>query len=352
MVIEELLPVGAITLLSGQPYSGKTFVALEIARAVATGEPFMGKWNVDQPGNVLIVEQDSPKYDTGRALWAMVAEQYQNESEAAREALGASILDGIRIAWHPGLDLKSAADAMRIIETANGMYTWRGEGDFVDFSVDPDGNITQSEVNVDFGYKGARVIILDSARSLHRGKENESDDMEKVLQNIKQIRERTGAAIVLIAHDNASGEKTRGSTAIPAGVDSEYAVVKRKKKGDVGVYIRKARAIAPQEFRFTIRTTEESYGVVKRVAFKEYIDIETDEDEPGTEDKRAVLMAFIAEGTRDLGTEIKQWGEENDVAERTIKRWLSDAVGTGYLIQTYRNEGRSRRASYSVKGGK
>lgn len=208
MVIEELLPVGSITLVSGQPYSGKTFFALEAARAVATDAPFMGKWKVTRPGNVLIVEQDSPKYDTGRALWAMLA-----QGAAGEDPNEPSAVDNIRISWHPGLDLASRLDAMRIIETANHMWSG-GVAEYQRVDVDAEGNVTVSPEQYEYGYDGASLIILDSSRSLHRGKEDKSDDMEVVLQNIKFIREKTGAAIILIAHDNATGEKTRGSTAI------------------------------------------------------------------------------------------------------------------------------------------
>src|SRR6185369_2766032 len=168
--------------VSGQPYSGKTFFALEAARAVATGSLFMGKWKVERPGNVLIVEQDSPKYDTGRALWAMLAEQAAAEDPALVEDEG-SIVDPIYTAWHPGLDLSSRLDALRIAATANSLHTWRGLRDYPYAAVDNEGNVTHEWEEIDDGYYGVSLIILDSSRSLHRGEENESGDMEQVLQN-------------------------------------------------------------------------------------------------------------------------------------------------------------------------
>ena len=348
MVIEELIPVGSITLVSGQPYSGKTFFALEAARAVATGSLFMGKWKVERPGNVLIVEQDSPKYDTGRALWAMLAEQAAAEDPALVEDEG-SIVDPIYTAWHPGLDLSSRLDALRIAATANSLHTWRGLRDYPYAAVDNEGNVTHEWEEIDDGYYGVSLIILDSSRSLHRGEENESGDMEQVLQNIKLIREKTGAAIILIAHDNAAGEKTRGSTAIPAGVDTEYAVTKRRRNKDHGVFIRKARAIAPQEFRYTITTAAGDAGVTKSVEFKEYIE-EAVEEQPEEEGKREVLMRFIASGPKELKRDLEPWSLAENVSARTLKTYLGDAVQTGYLTVTYRQEGRSRFAVYAVKG--
>ena len=372
MVIEELLPTGSITFISGAKYTGKTFFALEAARAVATAptpthgpivdprasnevtgassergyDPtkFMGKWRIERPGNVLIVEQDSPRYDTGRALWCMLAKQYAEEDAAIRDDEG-SLVDPIYISWHPDLDLLKRLDAMRVVQTANDLYTWRGEASYERPEVDERGDVIRSCEYHDFGYRGASLIVLDSARALNRGKENESDDMEIFVQNLKYIRQHTGAAIIVIAHDNAGGTKTRGSTAIEAGADSEYNITKRRAKKDHGVHVRKARAIAPQEFRYTITTEEdETLGTIKRIEFKEFI------EEFEQEGAREQLMAFIATGPKELQRDLAPWAEANALKERTMKEYLTDAVETGYLVTSYRNEGRKRFAIYAVKG--
>ena len=354
MVIEELLPAGSITFVSGAKYTGKTFFALEAARAVATGGPdtdvlFMGKWKVTRPGNVLIVEQDSPRYDTGRALWCMLAKQYAGEDPQVREDEG-SLVDPIYVSWHPDLDLLKRLDAMRVVQAANNLYTWRGEGNYERPEVDADGNIIRERVYHDFGYRGASLIVLDSARALNRGKENESDDMETFVQNLKFIRQHTGAAVIVIAHDNADGTKTRGSTAIEAGADSEYAITKSKSKGH-GVFVRKARAIAPKEFRYIVITEEDpDLGTIKRVEFKEFIEETQQDDQPEVEGEREQLMAFIATGPKELERDLAPWAEQHKIGPRTFKRYLRDGVETGYLVTTYRQQGRARYAIYSVKG--
>lgn len=355
MVIEELLPAGSITFISGAKYTGKTFFALEAARVVATGGPdtevlFMGKWKVERPGNVLIVEQDSPRYDTGRALWCMLAYQYANEDAKDREESMSSIVDPIYISWHPDLDLLKRLDAMRVVQAANALYTWRGEAIYERPEVDNAGNIVVVREEHDLGYRGASLIILDSARALNRGKENESDDMETFVQNLKFIRQHTGAALIVIAHDNADGTKTRGSTAIEAGADSEYAITKRKSHKDHGVFVRKARAIAPQEFRYTVVTEDvPGLGLVKRVEFKEFIE-EAASPAEEQEGARETLMAFIASGPKELQSDLAPWAEEQKMPASTMKTYLKDGLETGYLVVTYRNEGRKRFAVYAVKG--
>jgi len=355
MVIEELLPAGSITFISGAKYTGKTFFALEAARAVATGASpdvlFMGKWRVTRPGNVLIVEQDSPRYDTGRALWCMLAKQYAEEDPQVREDEG-SIIDPISIAWHPDLDLLKRLDAMRVVQAANDLYTWRGAGLYSRPEVDADGNVVQVVEDHDIGYRGASLIVLDSARALNRGKENESDDMETFVQNLKYIRQHTGAAVIVIAHDNADGTKTRGSTAIEAGADSEYAITKSKTKGH-GVFIRKARAIAPQEFRYSVITEQhETLGTIKRVEFKEFIEEAEAAPEEAKEGEREQLMAHIATGPKELQRDLAPYADAAGMSARTLKKYLKEGLETGYLTVSYRAEGRARYAIYAVKGAK
>ena len=368
MVIDQILPQGGITLVTGQKYTSKTFFALEAARAVATGEPFMGRWKVMAPGNVLIVEQDSPRYDTGRALWALLANQFHEESEEDRSVEG-SCVDPIYVAWHPDLNLQNRLDAMRVADTAKKLYTFRGEGLYLTNQIDetPGGSFITSiaKEEHDWGYRGARLIILDSARSLHRGEENDSGEMENFVQNVKFIRKETGAAIIIIAHDSAIGTRTRGSTALDAGVDSEYAITKRKKSRDYGLFVRKGRGIEPPEFRYTISTEElPEIGTVKKVEFKEFILQDGDDDHPDTADAPPPgsispepemgyerMLSLLAQGpmTRTGEGGLVEWAQGSGYSIRSLDRWLKEAVASGYLSTSYKQEGRVRYVTYSVR---
>ena len=51
----------AVGLIGGAPKSGKTFLALELAVAVASGRPCLGRFAVPCPGPVLVLAaEDSP----------------------------------------------------------------------------------------------------------------------------------------------------------------------------------------------------------------------------------------------------------------------------------------------------
>lgn len=59
---------------------------------------------------------------------------------------------------------------------------------------------------------GARLVILDTLRMLHRGDENSSSDMTEVLHVLKTIAADTGAAIVCPHHTTKSAALTGKST--------------------------------------------------------------------------------------------------------------------------------------------
>lgn len=358
MLIEEIIPEAAIVLVSGPAYSGKTFFALEAARSVALGTPFMGQWNPARRGNVLIVEQDAPRYDMGRALWAMLRKDWEEEGDEHRASEGYSDVDGIRIAWHPGLNLLNRADASAIIETANSLRTFRG----VDFRQVPevtyaeDGSVAtidMVEVEVDHDFHGAALIVLDTMRALHKGEENDSGEMETVIQNLKFIRQQTGAAIIAIAHDNAGGTRTRGSTAWDGGVDSEYNVVGSRKKRHSTVVVRKARAIRPPDFRYTISTTEVGNATYKSVEFKEMLDEQAEEEaknEPALSGP-ATLLAYLGSRLESSREEIGDWCGLNGHNVRTVERWLKKFIDEGQVLVRHGSLNGKRIAYYRTKGG-
>ena len=60
-LIEDLWAHQAVGLIGGAPKSGKTFLALEIALAVAAGTACLGRFPVHHPGPVLLfAAEDAP----------------------------------------------------------------------------------------------------------------------------------------------------------------------------------------------------------------------------------------------------------------------------------------------------
>ncbi|HEV8524116.1 MAG TPA: AAA family ATPase, partial [Terriglobales bacterium] len=61
-LVEPLWGLGAVGLIGGAPKCGKTWLALELAVAIASGRPALGHYPVHAPGTVLVYgAEDSPR---------------------------------------------------------------------------------------------------------------------------------------------------------------------------------------------------------------------------------------------------------------------------------------------------
>jgi hypothetical protein len=300
MLIQDIIPEASLSFVAGANYCGKTFFAMELARAVAFGEPFMGRWPVERQGNVLFIEQDSPKYDTGRAFYALIRHQYDSLLAGTD---GSHPLQALQFAWMPDLDLTQGDDVKAIIHTAKHLHTPMG------FTP------TQEEI----AFNGCALIILDTFRSLSTADENSSTEIQAIISRLKIVRDQTGAAICVL-HHTGHNDKLRGSTAIGGAVDNLYLITKRKREGVSRVVVEKARAIQPPDFTYRISTTHDhTLGMTKAVRFVELLNQSEDAIPAPTEETfRAHLLAHP--GT--TRPELEDWGALNNVTYGTIGKWL------------------------------
>lgn len=158
-VVDRLIPERAITLLHAPGGSGKTWAALQLARALSTGSPFLGIQTQQRP--VLYVDYEMPL--------ALMRER----------AIGLGLQEG-RL-WHlsdnpspPRLD----SDGWDIFLQAAGT-----------------------------------VVIIDSLRSAHTEPGNDDEVAAAVMDRLKRVRDH-GATPILIHHTPKANERvSKGSTA-------------------------------------------------------------------------------------------------------------------------------------------
>jgi AAA domain len=71
-LVEDLLVESAIAAIVGPPKKGKTWVLLDLAIAVAAGEPALGRFKVPKPGPVLLILEESGRAALHRRLDKLV----------------------------------------------------------------------------------------------------------------------------------------------------------------------------------------------------------------------------------------------------------------------------------------
>lgn len=177
-LIDQWLPEFGITFLYGSPGVGKTWVCLEMAKAIAQGSHFLGKFKAKQ-NRVLIIDEESGIRQMARRCKLM---EYTPDL-----TIDFMSQNGVR------LDDKEWIE--RIVQYIN-----------------------ETEVG---------VLILDPLSSFHNADENSSSDMMKVMAGVQEIS-LTGCSVIIVHHSRkgvgSSGQNLRGSSALMARADSTIFV--------------------------------------------------------------------------------------------------------------------------------
>jgi KaiC/GvpD/RAD55 family RecA-like ATPase len=179
-LIDGLLVAGSLAAMYGRPGSGKTFLALSIAKSVASGNDFIGH-AVRQTGPVLYVAAEDV-HGVGQRVEAWNAH------------------DGTR----DGHDVSFVGEAINVANLA---------------SVDMLSDAVESV--------GADLLVVDTfARCTVGVEENSSRDVGQVVALLDRLRNRTGAAVLLVRHSGKDVTRgSRGSNALLGAVDTELECV-------------------------------------------------------------------------------------------------------------------------------
>lgn len=177
--VEDLLPTGSLSLLTGREKAGKSLLLLDLVASVAAGEPFLGRAVCQGPAALLFLE-DHPGDVRSRVT----------------QRLGSRSVKGLPLYFIP-------ADGS--VEEAAFHLT------------DPEEVERLANTIRAFGW---RVVAIDPLRETHDLAENDADQMAPIIRPLRKLAHQLDVAIVLAHHQNKGGE-ARGSTAIRAAVDQE-----------------------------------------------------------------------------------------------------------------------------------
>lgn len=183
-LIEGVIPDGSFAEIHGKPGHGKSFLALDWALSIATGQAWAGR-EVRQGEVVYVAGEGVPGYTARVRAW-----------KAARGWEGR--LAGVQFVAEP--------------------VQLHVEDDVSDFLR----RLQQSEA------KPVLIVFDTLARCFVGGDENSARAMGMVVAAVDRIREETGAAVLLVHHTTASGRDERGSSALRGAADIMASVHLRK----------------------------------------------------------------------------------------------------------------------------
>lgn len=105
-LVDSWLPDKSVTFLVSPPESYKTWILLDLAVSVATGSPFLGRYQVNGIGPALIIQQEDSHSGLAERL-ALIAEQKMNALPSIDgDDWAVPSIDGLQVYVHPSRQLR------------------------------------------------------------------------------------------------------------------------------------------------------------------------------------------------------------------------------------------------------
>jgi RecA-family ATPase len=182
-LVDQLWSEEAVGIIGGEPKCCKSFLALDLAVAVAAGTPCLRRFAVARPGRVLLYPAEDALHVVRRRLEGICA------------AAGVALTDlDVQVITAPSLRLDLEADRARLEQTVATL--------------------------------GPRLLILDPFVRLHRIDENVSGEVAPLLAFLREMQRRHAVAIAVVHHARKgagairAGQALRGSSEFHAWGDS------------------------------------------------------------------------------------------------------------------------------------
>lgn len=188
-LVADFVETECLAMLFGEPGCGKSFVAIDLALSVATGEGFHSRKVLAGPV-VYLAGEGHNGLMRRIAAWSKERNVDVTQCPLFLSQSAAQFLNDVLV--------REVAEAVERIKVALGPPT---------------------------------LIIVDTvARSFGGGDENSTPDMTKFVAALDQFRARYGCTILLVHHTGHSDKgRARGNTALKGALDAEYRVSLKRK---------------------------------------------------------------------------------------------------------------------------
>lgn len=206
-LIEELWAEEAVGIVGGQPKCCKSILALELAVAVASGTPCLGRFPTPHPGPVLLFAAEDAAH--------VVRERLEGITTAAGVSFETLAIHIITV---PTLRIDLEDDRLRLRETVSAI--------------------------------APRLLVLDPFVRLHRADENVCSEVAPLLAYLRELQRGFHTAVLLVHHSKKGsharpGQALRGSSELHAWGDSNLYLHRQGDRLGLSIEHRAAPSLPP-----------------------------------------------------------------------------------------------------------
>lgn len=292
-LVNQLFTVGSNGWVAAEPKVGKSWVVLELAYALATGEPFLGRFAIKQPRRVLYIQEEDSLQRVLRRLKKIIKGD-PSRGVPSDEYWRWSIRSGFKL----------------------------------------DNVVWMEMLRQEIESFSAEVIILDVFNRLHGGKENDQQEMTAILNNLISLTTAYGCSFIVVHHnrkpqqgdDARANQMIRGSGVL-AGWAECSLYLKRSKEKDTIIVTPESKD-SPELDDFTVVLTDtDNGGLVLQIGDAPEQSTISKGDEAVVEAVRAVTKRGIAATAMEVG---KLLGKDRSTVQARLKRLAT----AGFLTAT------------------
>jgi RecA-family ATPase len=276
----------AVGIVGGEPKCCKSFLALDLAVAVAGGTPCLRHFAVPHPGRVLLYAAEDAPHIVRQRLEGICA------------AAGCRLLElDVQVITAPTLRLDLSADRLALERT---VAQWQ-----------------------------PRLLILDPFVRLHRIDENASGEVAPLLAYLRELQRRYALSVLLVHHARKSaaamraGQALRGSSEFHAWGDSNLYL--RRTHDALTLTIEHRAAPSPPSLTLELHTDNDA------IALRLTPSRPDQPPTPVSVDER--ITNALREAT-DCALTIKQLRTQCRVRNATLYERLAALTAAGHLQRT------------------
>jgi len=274
-VVHGALYVDSLAWLQGKPGHGKSFVALDVAGCVATGETWHGRPTKQGPVLYLIAEG---------------AAGLRSRVRAWEHAMG-----------HPMTGVLFLPVAVQ----SSNAGAW---GALVDLVAE---------------LRPVLVVVDTQARVTVGRDENSAQDMGEFVDRLEQLRRAASCCVLVVHHEGRNGEHMRGSTALLGAATTVIRIERNEELLTVSCVKQKD---APEFDRFTLRMVPMEQSVV--------LSLDDGRGEANAVEACARSLARWREIFAEEWVSLSQLVKADVIAERTFYRYRLQLISAGLVEKT------------------